>query len=214
VEHGGGTFFTDTERMRRPVWLPLISSPPRPRSQQAALDLILFDCLLNIFLERLNFLEPVSGRSALHLAFWNSNLGATRFLLDRVKRDLDVNLEAIKPAEQPSGSKCFEGWTALDMVIFRRRGGKMPQFIIDRGTRYVKRWRQDLKAITRLLLEAGAQSGSGGGTSQKEKVSYELESNDPEICPWLFIGHYVKHQHCVLELANRRRDNRRQIRKG
>jgi hypothetical protein len=85
------------------------------------------------------------------------------------------------------------------MVISRRRGGKMPQFIIDGGTRYVRRWWQDLKEIARLLLEAGAQSGSGDGTSQTEKVSCKLESNDPEICPQLSIGHYGKHRYRVLE---------------
>jgi hypothetical protein len=75
----------------------------------------------------------------------------------------------------------------------------MPQFV-NGGTRYVKRWRQDLKKITRLLLAAGAQLGSRGGTSETGKVSYELESNHSEIYPGLSIGNYGKHQHCVLEL--------------
>jgi hypothetical protein len=84
VKHGGAAIFTDAEGSRCPVWLPLIFLPPRPRARVAALDLALFDYLLGIFPERLNFLEPVSGRSALHLAFWNGNPEATSVLLDRV----------------------------------------------------------------------------------------------------------------------------------
>jgi hypothetical protein len=77
----------------------------------------------------------------------------------------------------------------------------MPQFFIDGGTRYVNRWRQDLKEITRLLLAAGAQVGGGGRKHKLEELIYRLECKDSGTSPlMLSIRHYGKHYHHVLEL--------------
>lgn len=154
--HGGAAFFSD-QRGECPIWNQILMRPPRPHIRDSTMDLQLLDFLFDWFPDMLNFLDGQSGRSPLHLACWNVNIGAVRLLL---AREVQINLDTTSPAEWPeSETNPVLGWTALDYCLRRQKVGNVPLTVKKGGDRVVRRWKQDLLQIMKLLIDAGADTG-------------------------------------------------------
>ncbi|OIW33186.1 ankyrin [Coniochaeta ligniaria NRRL 30616] len=136
----------------------LQKTPPTDRAQ-IALEMAVFEFLLELFPNKVDFID-FSGKAPLHYAAIYGNHAAVEVLL---RHGADPKLETTPThvSLDPSQSKGFIGYTALDLAARYHRNGPATE-ILRGGQRVIQEWEDNMQKTIHDLIAAGdGESGSG-----------------------------------------------------
>jgi ankyrin repeat protein len=126
---------------------------------QIALEMSVLEFLLEVFPDKVDFID-FSGKAPLHYAAIYGNHAAVEVLL-RLGADPKLETTSTHVSLDPSQSKGFIGYTALDLAAKYQRNGPGAE-VLRGGQRDIQEWESNMQQIIRDLVAAGdGESGSG-----------------------------------------------------
>ncbi|KAF2733374.1 hypothetical protein EJ04DRAFT_524553 [Polyplosphaeria fusca] len=154
VASKGGSTFICSLGERAPIWEFPLQHQPSSLPREARLDRDMLEVLFDLFREQLNS-PDAHGRCPIHLATLNGNRDAIDLLLER---DVDVNVESAGPII-PKGTTAFS-------IAAGRLASNPPEDVAKGGRIEIRRWRERMNDIMKLLLSKGATYGSNPSRMQ------------------------------------------------
>lgn len=163
ISKNGGATFVGYVKYNRPLWLEILAGRPSVLTEHSRLDDRMLEMWFGMFVEMLN--KPDSmGFFPIHWAAFNGHCTAIELLL---QKGADINAE-VAAGHEVCGS------TAFDLAV-KRLNSRPPQDVQSGGRVEIRRWRERLRGLVRLLLSKEAKSGSRASFSDTmQALQYTL----------------------------------------
>lgn len=159
LQSKGTAYFYAKPAQKSPCWNILLQ-PPSPELQSLVIqDTAMLKVLFDLYPARLEECDAQMGLAPIHYAALNGWLEVVVTLLDR---GVNVNLESSRPEALR---------TAVFMAIARAESGKPPDWTTPGGQLEIRRWRERVHEIVRVLIAAGAQLDSGADAYQRRVLN-------------------------------------------